>query len=153
MDAPVTSAGVGDSPLKRAWRESFPGWGLRIGSTMAGGALALLYALMKHLSLTSVAIGSLYSLGGLLLAYGYVLTLSYRRVRPILAAERAALDEVRMMINADVTRNGPSPLCFANTMDRWGIPFGQQHIAALRLLDAAGEVRDVDVRPGQEFEP
>jgi hypothetical protein len=67
-----------------------------------------------------------------------------------MAEERVPLDEVRRVIVADIQIHGAQLLSLGGTMQTFGVPFTQRHIAALRTLEANGEVRIVQFRAGFE---
>jgi hypothetical protein len=67
-----------------------------------------------------------------------------------IAEERVPLDEVRRVIVADIQIHGPQFLSLGGTMEAFGVPFTQKHVAALRTMEANGEVRIVHFRQGIE---
>ncbi len=67
-----------------------------------------------------------------------------------MSEERVPLDEVRRVIVADIEMHGAQFLSLGGTMEAFGVPFTQRHIAALRTLEANGEVRKVQFRQGIE---
>ena len=67
-----------------------------------------------------------------------------------MAEERVPLDEVRRVIVDDIRIHGVQFLSLSGTMEAFGVPFTQRHIAALRTLEANGDVRNVQFRQGIE---
>jgi len=78
------------------------------------------------------------------LQYGVRYIQAGRRI----AQERVPLDEIRRVIVADIQIHGAQFLALGGTMEAFGVPFTQRHIAALRTLEANGEVRKVQFRQG-----
>lgn len=144
-----------DTRLRRAWREAgWPAWSVRVATVIATGALALYVGYTRHLksdALQSIALGVAYSLGGLLVVHLVVYMQSVRRVSRRMAEEAVVLRELRRVISDDVRLHGPQLLAFGGTLEHFGVPFTQRHIAALRTLQANGEVGKVEFR--RAFDP
>jgi len=141
------------SRFRRAWSEASPGWGIRLGIAGTGGALAILGGLQRGVrgtALGNIAIGVGCTLGGLLLAFAYTFLRCYWLVGCEMKTERATLDELRRVISDDVRLHGPQGINLDGLLEAAGVTFKQEHVTALKTLNAGGEVRIIRILAGHD---
>jgi hypothetical protein len=142
-----------ESRVRRAWRDtkSLENWRWRIVEVL--GVLVATFWALRRLSkpediLENVVLGI--AAGVVTLALVPVLEFGIRWLQAgkILAEEQIPLDELRRVISEDIGVPGPQAVSLGGTMKLYGVEFTQKHIAALRTLQANGEVGKVRYRPG-----